>query len=65
MASIVLNDAGVETKWVRGLLGGFIGKGFHLPRPNYSPINWHLRADGSAEEKEAGIDDCMFHGKHA
>jgi hypothetical protein len=64
MASIVLNDAGVETEWISGIFGIFKHGGFHIPRPKYSPVNWHLRADGSAEEKEAGIDDCMFHGKH-
>jgi hypothetical protein len=64
MAAIVLHEAGVETEWGRGLLGVFNHNGFHIPRPNYSPLNWQLRADGSAEEKEDGIDDCMFHGTH-
>jgi hypothetical protein len=69
LASIVLNDAGVETKWGRGLFGFLWGEGFHIPRPNYSPKNWQRRADGtdggySWTSGEDGIEDNMFHGRH-
>jgi hypothetical protein len=39
MASVVLNDAGVETNYWNGTLGWLWGDGFVWPHPNYSPVN--------------------------
>ncbi len=57
MSAQVLNDAGVETNYLTGLLGWLWGDGFNIPRPNYSPINWNKLGQN-------GLVDNLFIGKH-
>lgn len=53
----VLNDAGVETNYLRGIFGWLTGKGFNQPRPNYSPVNWNKLG-------YEGIIENLFVGEH-
>ncbi len=57
MAAQVLNDAGVETSYVGGVLGFLKGKGMQIARPNYSPINWNKLG-------YEGLRENLFVGKH-
>ncbi|MFN9115449.1 MAG: hypothetical protein ACK5XN_35790, partial [Bacteroidota bacterium] len=54
MGAQVLNDAGVETNYLKGIFG-FLWFDYKTPRPNYSPINWNkLGLDGLYENLFVG-----------
>jgi len=72
MAAVVLNDAGTETNfyWCLGGIKSIFGTEEVVYAPNYSPINWFDRAQGTSGGNngifggEDGLEDNFFVGDH-
>ncbi|NDC30560.1 MAG: hypothetical protein EBZ58_06410, partial [Bacteroidetes bacterium] len=73
MAAIVLNDAGTETNFFVGVWGSiksWFGTEEVEYAPNYSPLNWFDRAQGTSGGNdgilggEDGLEDNFFVGDH-